>query len=413
MAQNMTVDEMEQMLAERSAKRFYDRSLGTRAPQTARNILEENKRLSQEKVKTKQLQRQLSKDTNELALATERRSTETEKAKDIHRLQTKRDLADHYRGKIFEKESEKANEYTRKVDGGGDIQFFPFVEGEEIKKSRELQSEKMRQEMQSFLAQQRKQQTPRANGMLEAFGGTRLLYPVAPGSVVPMEGKAPIALEPHSARSEPPPQSHEEVAPHMQRHPRFLSRAREHMSRRLHDTHVRTVLEEKVRQTKEELQARKAILEAERRQVDEGLGVMDSLRNDKRQYTAAARKHHQEYLKHQIQEKNAFATSEQNEFRAQPAGYWGPDDKPPQHDEANQLLRKDLVKQIEVDVHRRADEKTRRLRLEKRLVDNCMAEMSQDREKDKHKYAQHRDVLVTTWESQQKIRNAMRVVENG
>merc|ERR1712072_1207869 len=105
----------------------------------------------------------------------------------------------------------------------------------------------MKDEMRSFLTKQREDHPPRMDPLLADLADLNdtLHYPVEghPSAVVPQ----PPGL-----------MDSDEVAPHMQRHPRFLTRAREHMSRRLHDVHVRQALEDKVRQTRLDLEKRVA-----------------------------------------------------------------------------------------------------------------------------------------------------------
>jgi len=219
------------------------------APQSARTILEENKQLIQEKLEKKALERKLSRDFNESLIAKSHVVTENEQARDISRKHAKRELAQYYKSKIAEKEAAKASEYSRKVDGGSEIQFFPFDEGESITKSREAQSQKMRDEMRSFLTKQRTENPPRMDPLLadtdtKGYGPSGLTqYPVEP-----IAGRAPQAVsqQQRSSRRDAPAMdaNNDEVAPHMQRHPHFLTKAREHMSRRLHDAHVRQALED-------------------------------------------------------------------------------------------------------------------------------------------------------------------------
>eukprot|EP00928_Gymnodinium_smaydae_P077353 TRINITY_DN6063_c0_g1_i2.p1 TRINITY_DN6063_c0_g1~~TRINITY_DN6063_c0_g1_i2.p1 ORF type:complete len:486 (-),score=112.64 TRINITY_DN6063_c0_g1_i2:122-1441(-) len=402
---NMSVEDMEKAL-ERFSKRPAPGDKGGRgiAPQSARNILEENKKLIQEKIQRKALEKQNSREFTEQLLANDRRVNETDKAKDIGKNTEKRNLAQYYKAKIAEKEQEKALEYSRKVQGGSEIQYFPFVEGEKIGKTREAQSARMREEMQSFLTQQRAAKPPRQDSMFpDAESNNFHKYPIAP-----VHGHAVI---PGAPGNHGVGEAGAEVAPHLQRHPRFLTRAREHMSRRLHDAHVRKALEDKVERTKEELEALARRRDVEMRQAEEGTRVFDCLRVDDAQDRAAQRRKHAVYLKKQIEEKAKRASTERSAKQAEPAGYWGPDEKPVQDNEVHRLLCNDLIKQMEVDQHRRLDSRCRRLRQERRLVDNCMAEMTQDREKDRQKAAQQREVLTKTWQSQQQIKKALQQVE--
>merc|ERR1712187_1037385 len=98
---------------------------------------------------------------------------------------------------------------------------------------------------------------------------------------------------------------------------------------------------------------------------------------------------------------------EVQERRREPAGYWGPEEKTEQASDVVKKHCNDLIVQMEVNQHRRLDSRGRRIRQERRLVDNCIAEMTQDRERDRQKQAQHKEVLVATWKSQKKIKQAM------
>merc|ERR1712050_303182 len=190
-----------------------------------------------------------------------------------------------------------------------------------------------------------------------------------------------------------------------------MARAREHMSRRLHDVHVRKALEEKVEQTKVELAALAMKKELEQQQYEDGMLVNDALRYDNGQNRAAERRRHQSHLKNQIAEKKERKKQDKVNRDSEEPGYWGPEQKEAQDGKVHNVHCTELINQMEIDQQRRASDRKQRLRQERRLVDNCMAEMSQDRDTERQKALQHREVLTTTWRSQQKIKEASRRVD--
>merc|ERR1719277_275649 len=112
------------------------------------------------------------------------------------------------------------------------------------------------------------------------------------------------------------------------------------------------------------------------------------------------RRRNAEYLKEQIEERRKKEDSEIQDRRKEPAGYWGPEEKRGKEQDAVRNHCNDLITQMEVNQYRRLDSRSRRIRQERRLVDNCVAEMTQDRERERQKHQLHKEVLVTTWKSQ-------------
>jgi len=382
--------------------------------QTARGLLEENRMLIAEKQERKAMARQNSKEEFERLIAQDLKSSEGDKARDLHKLATQRELARHYKEKIGVSHRTKVEAYRDKQERSSET-YFPFVEGENITSDRRAKRSVMQEEMRGFLNQQRQEKPPRADKLLVDVKGEQVDYPLdpVPGRV---KGTASILPRPQSRPSSAGPRQHgggagEEVPPHMARHPRFLSRASEHMSRRLQDSHVRKALEDKVLQTKAELEAAQSKREVEQQQWREGMNVNDALRYDRDQARATERHRNAEVLKHQITERSHQAAKDKQAGRKEAAGYWGPEEKPPQDPEVHRSHCSDLIKQMEVDQVRRQIDKTNRHRQEKQLIDNCMAEMTQDRRKDVVKQLQHREVLTTTWTSQQKIKKALDTLE--
>jgi len=183
-----------------------------------------------------------------------------------------------------------------------------------------------------------------------------------------------------------------------------LTRAQEHMSRRLHDQHVRKALEEKVQQTKNELAQLTQKKQVEHQLWEDGLSVNDALGADGAAAKAIeARKNAQE-LKVQMEERRKRVKDEKDEKRSQIMGYWGPEEKEVRSNNIDREHCTHIIKQMEVDQLRKQEEKNARLRQEKRLVDNCLAEMTRDRRKEAEKVKQHKEVLTTTWHSQCKIK---------
>lgn len=419
----MSIEEMESALRKFSGRRPPISEPGSRpggAPYTARSLLEDNKRLIAEKEERRALEKQHSREFVEAVLAQDRVTTEGDKAREITRRNAQRELAKYYKTKIAEKEMAKAEAYQEKVKSGAEIHYFPFVEGENITRSRQAQSHKQREEMRSFLKQQREANPPRMDSLLyDVDHEYNHKYPEMPHNGIransmppPTGGGALASTAVPVPPGGPPDDAGEDVAPHMARPPRFLSRAHEHMSRRLHDDHVRKALEDKVRQTKDELEAAKVKRQSEAAQLEDGILVNDALRYDSRVAKAADRRKNAEFLQSQMRERKSKMDDEAKERRAEPAGYWGPEEKEMQDEDMHRVHCHDLITQMEVNQSRRLDSRHRRLRQERRLVDNSMAAMSMDRDKERQKYLQHREVLTTTWQSQQRIRDAMTRIEN-
>jgi hypothetical protein len=394
----MTIEEMESSLAQRASKKFPpEQARGERAPQTARALLEENKQLIEEKQRKKALARQSSREEFERLVVRDRIIAESDKAQQLTRRQAHLDLAKSYKEKICNKEQAKQDAYNKKKQNGVDIQYFPWVEGETIDKHREAKCTQLREEMREHMKKQREERPARMDALLvDTKPGHTILYPTGHG--IPLEYASAVPKE-------------DAVAPHMSKTPRFLSRAQEHMSRRLHDDHVRKALEDKVSHSMAELEARQRQRLAQVQQWEEGLMVTDALRYDRDQAKAAERRRNAEYLKGQIQKSKAKVVADHADYRARDGGYWGPEEKELQSGDLNRDHCLDLIKQMEVDQRRKVSSRQQRLRQEKRLVENCLTDMAQDRQKQKVKAVQMREVLTTTWASQQKIQQAKKNID--
>lgn len=384
----MSVEEMEQKLS-----RYSRRPPARIGAQTARDLLVENQRISQEKRAAHTLEEQGSRDLIERLFERDKAIVERDRIQDKTRRDKHTALAQEYKNAIADRERAKQLEYGEKVASGRAHEFFPFVEGETVDRLREEQNNMLRGDLQNHLSKQREANPPRADPLLTSVDvNHRLLYPT--GGVLP---------EPNVGS---------QVAPHIcGAHPRFLTRGSAHMSRRLHDDHVRKALQDKVEVTKSELveSARKRQEEVEQMKV--GLMINDALRHDNAVCKAQERQKNAHFVKTQMEERKLRAKQETKDQRKECAGYWGPEEKELQSGSVYEQHCSDLVKQMEVNQNRRLDSRHRRLQQERKLVDNSLAEMRQDREKDQWKQKQHKDVLTTTWESQVKIREAASHVE--
>jgi len=379
----------------RAEAAVVDKSLprNQREPQTARALLEENKQLVVRKQEERTMARKKSRDRIEQLLQGDQKVIEADKAKHASRRLAQQELSRYYKTRIAEKELEKANEYRSKLDGGeGEDHYFPYTEGEHINKTRKAQNDLMREEMRGFLKEQRDikgASSRKINGdenlddpyLASGMFGTPLQEALPPGS------------------SGGPKQ------------PKFLTRPVEHMSRRIQDEHVRRALEDKVQRTKDELEERNRRRQKEAQTFEDGMMVNDALRYDATFAKSRERGKNADYLKAQIEERRIKDETDARARKSESAGYWGPEEKecPGMTD---QLMHStDLIRQMEVNQARRIDSRSRRLKQERRIVDNSLAEIHQDRELERQKVQVHREVLVTTWNSQKKIREVLDRIE--
>lgn len=292
----------------------------------------------------------------------------------MHRREAQRELAQHYKERIGEKEKAKANAYSAKRDNGTQSDYFPFVEGEAIKQTRAAKSANMREEMRDFLKHQRDTRPER----VDAKGNDSAAF---------------------------------EAGVYIAASPRFLNRAQAHMSRRLEDGHVRKVLEDKVLAVKLELERQAQQKETERQQWEDGLLVNDALRYDKDQAKMTERKRNAQCVLDQIDGNKKRVDRERQATHSEPAYYWGPEEKQAQQSNVHREHCAHLIRQMEVDQTRRLDSRGRRLQQERRIIENSLADMAQDRKKEKTKHMRQREVLTTTWQSQQKIKQALSHLE--
>eukprot|EP00746_Dinoflagellata_sp_MGD_P161823 gnl/MRDRNA2_/MRDRNA2_89110_c0_seq1.p1 gnl/MRDRNA2_/MRDRNA2_89110_c0~~gnl/MRDRNA2_/MRDRNA2_89110_c0_seq1.p1 ORF type:complete len:436 (-),score=120.73 gnl/MRDRNA2_/MRDRNA2_89110_c0_seq1:411-1718(-) len=370
---------------------------------TARSLLEENQRLSTMKKEKAHMERRASKELIDQIFERDRQNLEHDRQKQQKRRETHQALAQKYKSAIVQKELSMAQEYEKKLEHGPNEEFFPFVEGETVEKHRESQNTMLKDEMRDFLKTQRQSQPPREDMLMTAVSHKHA------HTYSNVNAKsAPVSLE-----SQKIEETKTGVAPHIGgNHPLFLSRNREHMSRRINDAHVRKAMEDKVELCKTQLEQLAMDRHREARSHEEGLMINDALRYDNALIKASERAKNAEFLRGQISERQMRADMERKEQRKECAGYWGPEEKNLQPGDIHQDHCKHLIHQMEVDQHRRLDDKHRKLQQEKKIVENSMAEMAIDRSKAVEKSHRQKKVLTQTWNNQTKIREAMRVVEN-
>eukprot|EP00440_Ansanella_granifera_P017878 gb/GFBE01019416.1/.p1 GENE.gb/GFBE01019416.1/~~gb/GFBE01019416.1/.p1 ORF type:complete len:476 (+),score=136.40 gb/GFBE01019416.1/:1-1428(+) len=409
---DMTIAEMESRLEQKFSKKMCGSGQGQRQgapPLSARELLEENKQLIQEKKQQKALARKNSREFVQKLLEEDRRVEEGTKATDQGKKSALKELSQHYLLKIAEKEEAKAAAH-RAARAGNDNVFFPFVEGETITKARGQKSARLREEMQGFLKEQREAFPPRKEYVAQ---DTRIPYPIQPKGVSPraVARADQDEMDAFATASGTELKLVDEPSSHMARHPVFLIKAKEHMSRRLHDDHVRRALEEKVEQTKTELLALSQKRQGETQMQEDSMLVADALRYDGNNAKSDERRRHAQFLKKQIEEKKRREQDDRRSKQGESAGYWGPEEKPAQSTNTHRAHCSDLIKQMEVDQNRKLLDRSQKLRQEKKIIENCLVQMEQDREVERKKNSQHREVLVTTWKSQQKIKEAMKAID--
>jgi hypothetical protein len=406
--EQLSVQDMEQRLA-RYSKRPVNKIAGAGnsipgvsggGAHTARNLLEENQRLSNMKKERAVMERCASRELIDQIFERDRQNLEHDRLKQQKRRETHQALAQKYKSSIVQKELSMAQEYSKKLESGPNEEFFPFVEGETVEKHRESQNTMLKDEMRDFLKTQRSSQPPREDMLMQSVSHQHK-HPYTTKSV-------PVQLE-----SQKIEKGESGVAPHIgAKHPLFLSRNREHMSRRINDGHVRRAMEDKVELCKSQLEQLALDRHREARSHEEGLMINDALRYDNALIKASERQKNAEFLRGQISERKMRADMERTEQRKECAGYWGPEEKNLQAGDIHEDHCKHLIHQMEVDQHRRLDDKHRKLQQEKKIVENSMMEMAIDRHKAVQKSTRQKAVLTQTWNNQAKIREAMKIVEN-
>jgi hypothetical protein len=388
----LQVDDMEKRLSRYSRK-------PTGAPQgmppiqgshTARTLLEENLRLSAMKNEVKKDERRHSKELVDEMLQRDQQNLESDRKKEQKRRDTQKALAQKYRTAILQKELAESQEYQKKQAEGTNEVFFPFTEGETVEQYRQAQSKMLKSELQAHLKEQSERQPVRQDSLMASVSQHHQQF----------------------YGSDNKKGSQNVVPPYMgAKAPHFLSRGREHVSRRINDGHVSEAMDCKVEMIKTQLEQLAVDRHREARQHEEGLMINDALRYDNALQMAAERQKNAQYLKEQIAEREKRANMERKQQRGESCGYFGPEEKNLQNPDAHEDHCRYLISQMGTDQLRRIDEKHSRLQQEKQIVQNTMAVMAVDRQKAAAKTVRQKQVLVTTWNNQKKIRAAKDSVE--
>ncbi|CAE8662203.1 unnamed protein product, partial [Polarella glacialis] len=252
--QEMSIHEMESVLVDKPRKK--PPAVVGGPPISARELLEENKVLGELKAQQKAGRRQYEKDFVQRLLEEDRMVMEGNKAKEQSKKHAKVQLAQQYKDRIvLNQETKVTTEQNEKHLQQG-LGYFPFDEGEQIVKNRDMKKDRMRAEMQEQMQKQKTDRPVRKDGLRRDINA-EVQYPLSLSRPPPAKGagllsSADDALELADNEKmllvdEPPS--------FMNKHPLFLTKSKEHMSRRLYDEHVRRTLEDKVEQTKAELLA--------------------------------------------------------------------------------------------------------------------------------------------------------------
>lgn len=391
---NVDMEDLERSLDKRARGGAVEASRRSREPQTARALLEVNKALVEAKKEELAFKRQRSREFIETLLEGDEKKAQADKAKDASRRLAQQELAKYYKSKIAEKEEAKSQAYKNKVEAGAGGVYFPYVEGEHINQTRKAQQQLMRDEMRGFL--QNKERALQSGSRTQTPRTAREKRDITPN--VGEERQVRHGLDSSGLLGD--------------KQPAFLKRPTEHMSRRIQDDHVRKALEDKVQRTKDELEALTRARQLEAQQWEEGMMVNDALRYDASQSKVLDRHKNAQFLKAQIEERKNKREREKQEYRANYVGYWGPEDKEAPDTSLHIQHNRQLIQQMEVNQNRRLHDRQRNLAQERQVIDNSLAEISQDRDAERQKFVLHREVLTTTWDSQQKIREVMNRIEN-
>ncbi|CAK0843902.1 unnamed protein product [Prorocentrum cordatum] len=406
-----SVEDLEAAVRQVPVRRPAAQARPAGAPQTARGLLEVNRALIEEKKEKKALQRQSSREEFERLLERNRATTESEKSRALTRRIAERELAQCYKSKIGEKEKTRTHAYSEKLANATSSEHWPFNEGETIDRVRGEKGRALQQEMRGYLQEQRRQHPPRAEfDPLVAHNPTKvpiIQYPVSPRQGLPAIAQPPLESQATSLHWDPGKDSH------LSGHPRFLQRAAKPSGRRPQSDAAALAartLEEKVAQTKRELEATSARLVAQQLDSQDSLMVNDALKYDKDRSKAAERRRNAEFQRRQMEEKQHKAMQEAAEAKGKCVGYWGPEEKPLQDSSVARVHCGELIQQMEVDHQRRNLQRGVSLREEKKILSNALQEMVKDRSMDQQRAREERSVLTTTWGNQRKILEAKRRV---
>lgn len=395
----------------------------------ARRIAQDNQLMVQAKIDKEVDEKKKVKEREQNFLQKEMLKEKGEQTKNVGKKQEQRQLAEYYREMIKEKEEGRANQYQSKVQAGVAMNFFPFVDGERVKKDREVKSQEMNREMRSFLQRQREARPVRQDGVNPQLNrGHMVDYPSfpAPSTGRPPTGSLSERGPPGTPRAAGEgrlgtagsalvrrPSGEAQASSQVDAPPRFEQRP-EGLPRQQDDTHVRRALEAKVQETKNELAVLNQRKQLEMQLWEEGLAVSDAIGADSSQQKAIAVRRHGEDLKLQIADRERRAEAEKEEKRSQVFGYWGPDSKESKargKKEDPREITKFYQAQMKVNKERKALEKQLQHRQEKRIVENCLVQIAEERDREAEKERRQREVLVTTWHSQKKIKEIRNEVE--
>ncbi|CAE7931073.1 unnamed protein product, partial [Symbiodinium necroappetens] len=392
-AQEMSISDMESKLLPRPLKGGRHGSL----PMSARELLEDNKQLILEKKEQKALARKNSRELVQKLIEEDRVKSEGIKATDQSKRSMQRELAQQYKAAIENKEAQRAA-VKAAASQGQHISYFPFVEGETIAKGRAAKSAVLREEMPKLIAIVNIPFVANLEKRMKNSGEDALIK----------DGAMQHACCRVLASCSVVMRLFQDRLLTIFR-PRYLCRER-HWARITFAVplYVKSLTKEKmdvaVEQTKMELATLAKKRQDEIHMLEDSMLVADALRHDGTTAKADARRRHALFLKDQIEEQRQRRRAEKESKRIEAAGYWGPEEKPTHTVETHRSHCQDLIKQMEVDQNRRLIDRSMRLRQEQQIVNNCMVQMEQDRELERQKVAQHRDVLVTTWQSQVQLR---------
>merc|ERR1719359_13023 len=278
------------------------------------------------KNEVKKDERRHSKELVDEMLQRDQQNLESDRKKEQKRRDTQKALAQKYRTAILQKELAESQEYQKKQAEGTNEVFFPFTEGETVEQYRQAQSQMLKSELQAHLKEQSERQPVRDDALMASVSHKHHKNYNSDGS---KGGKHPVVPAYMGAK-----------APH------FLSRGREHMTRRINDAHVSEAMDQKVEMIKTQLEQLAIDRHREATQHEEGLMINDALRYDNALQMAAERQKNAQYLKEQIAEREQRVKMERTQQRGESCGYWGPEEKNLQNPDAHEDHCKYLISQM-------------------------------------------------------------------
>lgn len=397
--------EIEALLSKRDKR---EAELVRNDPMSARAVLQENKLLSQKRKADKGRERKDSLALVDRLLEKERQALDNERQKQLDRREQQAVLSKQYKERIIEKESVRENAYATKVAEQRSEAYFPFNEGEVVETYRAHANARLRAEMQEFTEAQRNALPPRSDKLLDSVRvDHNVLYPLAPNA---RNVKAGEYLKETVAK---PPAEGPAVVPYVcQDYPKFLTRARQYLSRRTETEHVKLAMAKEVDRTRENLERMAAERREDAREHEEGKAINESLRYDDDRAQQIARKQNAEYVHAQMTERETREASHARSLKEAPHGYWGPEEKIAVDKRTFQeQMCKDLVAQMAVNQNRKLDSRDRNLRQERCLVENAVADMLRERDRQVARAAKQKDALKRAWKNQVQMRTVRNNVE--